>query len=107
MYKEGRNVKEIIQRYKKTLQVLGIHVERIILYGSYAKGRQRKDSDIDLVVISDDFRGMNLRERLEILGIAAARIVEPVEARGYTPQEVKVASQASFLEEILDTGIRI
>ncbi|MFH0772081.1 MAG: hypothetical protein V1933_05625 [Candidatus Omnitrophota bacterium] len=59
------------------------------------------------IVISDDFRGMNLRERLEILGKAAARIMEPVEARGYTPQEVKLTSPASFLEEILSTGIKI
>lgn len=107
MHKEGCKVKEIIQKYKKILQLLGIHVERVILYGSCANGNQRKDSDIDLAVISDDFRGMNLRERLEILGKAAARIMEPVEARGYTSQEVKLTSPASFLEEILSTGIKV
>jgi len=45
---------------------LGVNVERVILYGSQANGRQREDSDIDLVVISNDFRKMNLRQRLEV-----------------------------------------
>ena len=38
-------------------------VERVFLYGSYAKGKQRDDSDIDLVVISPDFRGIPKLER--------------------------------------------
>lgn len=107
MHKERRKVKEIIRKYKKILLFLGIRVERVILYGSYNKGNQREDSDIDLAVISDDFRGMNLRERLEILGRAAARIMEPVEARGYTPRELKLTPPGSFLGEILTTGIMI
>jgi len=36
--------------------------------------------NIDLIVISDDFKDINLRERLEILGIAAGRVFEPIKA---------------------------
>ena len=28
---------------------------------------------------------LNLRERLEVLGLAAGKVFEPIEARGYTP----------------------
>jgi hypothetical protein len=31
---------------------------------------------------------MNLRERLEILDLAAEQVFEPIEALGYTPKEI-------------------
>lgn len=81
MYKTRPQIKEIVEEYKQALNVLGINVERVLLYGSHALGNQREDSDIDLAVVSADFQTMNLRERLEVLGIAAARIMQPIEAR--------------------------
>lgn len=107
MDKEGFPVKEIIEEYKRTLKTLGINVEGVILYGSNALGKQREGSDIDLVIISRDFQNLNLRERLEVLGIAAARIRQPIEAKGYTSGEIGAASPASFLKEILEVGVSI
>lgn len=107
MHEAGFQIEEIIKAYKQVLMALGINVERVILYGSYASGNQREDSDIDLVIISKDFRKMNLRERLEVLGIAAARIMEPVEAKGYTPEEIQITQEASFLREVLEMGVSI
>ncbi len=98
-------VKNIIVKYKAVLENLGIHVERIILYGSFAKGTPRKDSDIDLIVVSKDFKNLNLRERLEILGIASARIMKPIEAKGYTHEEITKISPYSFLNEALKFGL--
>ena len=107
MYKARQQIKKIVKEYKDVLAGLGITIERVILYGSFAKGNSRIDSDIDLVVISKDFQNMNIRERLEILGIAAVRIMKPVEARGYTPQEIKKSLPASFLESVLENGLKI
>lgn len=107
MPKTGPEFKKIIEEYRKTLKTLGVKAERIILYGSYALGSQGEDSDIDILLISKDFQNLNLRERLEVLGIAAARIMEPIEARGYTPQEIERAQEASFLREILEVGVSV
>ena len=90
----------IIEKFKNELRRLGINPQRTILYGSYARGDQKEYSDIDIIVISDDFKDMNLRERLEILGLAGGRILEPVEALGYTEDEVE-HSKEGFLEEVL------
>jgi len=100
MFKKTRDVKRIIEKYRQELKNLNINSQKIILYGSYAKGNPREDSDIDLIVISDDFKDMNLRERLEILGIAAGRVFEPIEALGYTPKEIKQKKE-TFLEVII------
>lgn len=100
MVKTEREIKTIIEKYEEELSRLGIKSRKIILYGSYAKGNPREDSDIDLLVVSDDFKGTNLRERLEILGIAAGRVFEPIEAMGYTEEEIKDV-KGTFLEEVI------
>ena len=104
MRQQRSKIKKIIDGYKDVLKGLGIRVQRVILFGSYAHRSQNSDSDIDLVIVSDDFRRMNLRQRLEILGIAAVRIMQPIEARGYTMTELKKASPTNFLGEIVATG---
>lgn len=40
---------------------------------------------------------MNLRERLELLGIAAARIMEPIQALGYTPEGYAALGEGTFV----------
>lgn len=83
------------------LRRVGIRPGRIILFGSWAAGRERWDSDIDVIVVSKDFRGKGLRRRLELLGIAAAGALVPVQARGYTPEEIAAPELGSFLAMIL------
>ena len=74
--------------------------KKIILYGSYKDGNPREDSDIDLIVISENFKEMDLRERLEILGLAASKIFEPIEALCYTEEKGRNKKE-TILEEIL------
>ena len=56
MFKKTRGVRRIIERYRQELKNFTINSQKIILYGSYVKGNPREDSDIDLIVISDDFK---------------------------------------------------
>lgn len=80
-------LEKIIGRYRDQLKDMGICADRIILFGSQSRGTAEEPADIDLLVISEDFAGMSLLERLEILGVAAARVLEPIEAMGMTTQE--------------------
>ncbi len=103
-----RNTVETIGRYKEELRRLGIWPERVILYGSHAKGQAMEHSDVDVVVVSRDFAPLNLRERLELLGLAAARIMEPVQALGYTPEEFAALGQGTFVgDEVKPVGIEL
>lgn len=51
----------------RTLKHKGIRVQEIILFGSLARGTYTLDSDVDLVIISPDWRGLPLTERLRLL----------------------------------------
>ncbi len=97
-------IASVLERFKQQLIIMGVRPERLILFGSCARGHNEAWSDIDLVVISQDFAGKDLRERLELLGVAAARILEPIEAFGVTPEEWAHGEWA-FLENAARDGI--
>ena len=46
---------ELVKKFKDKLN--NINLNEIILFGSYAKNSQHENSDIDLIIVSDDFKG--------------------------------------------------
>jgi predicted nucleotidyltransferase len=52
-----------INFFEKCLTDKGINISKIILFGSYANGTPDHESDIDLVIVSNDFDGKNIFER--------------------------------------------
>ena len=93
---------EIIWRYRQELERMGIHCERVLLYGSQAAGTATEDSDIDLFIVSPDWARYGERERLEMLGVAAARLLEPIQARGITPEEIVTHQLWPLWEQVLN-----
>ncbi len=80
-------VLKIIDRFRISLENRGVKAERIILFGSHASGRPREDSDIDLVVISDDFNGLDYWQRIDLLSEAIYQVLKPIEAMAVTGEE--------------------
>ena len=101
MVKATPELKQIVKRYRDQLKKMGIRPTRILLYGSQAAGTAREGSDIDLIVISGDWTKYSYRKRLELLGVASARILEPVQAQGFTPGEIKSKKIMPFWEQIM------
>lgn len=47
-------LKDLINLYVSGIQkIYGMHLRQIILYGSYARGDYREDSDIDIMILLD------------------------------------------------------
>lgn len=80
-------VYKIITAFRKAIEAEGIRADKMILFGSYATGQSREDSDIDIVVISRDFQNKSYWERIDILSNAIYRVLEPIEASAFTPEE--------------------
>jgi len=93
---------DVIHRFEDELGKMGIRCERVLLFGSQAKGTAHEGSDIDLVIVSSDWAAYSERERLEKLGVAAARILEPIQARGITPHEIATHQLAPFWEQVIN-----
>lgn len=105
-----RKIIKTLKALKNVLEKMGIRSSRIILFGSYATGRKKANSDIDVIIISDDFRGMSLFERLEVIGLALAKakIFEPIEALGYTEKEFRSKGEGTFIgDEVKTKGVQV
>ncbi len=48
---------ENVKRYLAALPEFGVHARRAVLFGSFARGEGKPESDIDLVVIAPEFDG--------------------------------------------------
>ena len=55
-----------------------------------------------LIVISADFKNRGLLERMELSGLASGRIMAPVQAYGFTPEEIERGEVPPFLSEVLE-----
>ena len=77
----------ILSRFRSVLETQGLAVNRLVLFGSYANDTYKEGSDIDVVVISEDFESKDYWERLDILSNAIYEIFEPIEAIAMTPEE--------------------
>jgi predicted nucleotidyltransferase len=101
-------IKAIVLQYVAELQKKGIQVDKIVLFGSYAKGAATISSDIDLVVISSDLAKWAPITRLQMLSQATWHIDAPLEVFGYTPEEIRLkGNQSIFWAEISKTGQEI
>lgn len=59
-------INEIILYLKELLVKNGLNLDSIALFGSALRGEMHEDSDIDLIIISSDFRNKDIFERSEM-----------------------------------------
>ncbi|MDI6716088.1 MAG: nucleotidyltransferase domain-containing protein [Actinomycetota bacterium] len=105
MVKADPSTLNIIDRFIKALSKK-INVKKVILYGSHVSGHLHEWSDIDLAVISDDFKEMDVRDRLLMLSkIAWMEQATEIDALGYTEEEFEVDDPLSLASEIKENGI--
>lgn len=51
---------------KDTLIADGVNLSKIVLYGSRTRGDLQEESDIDILIMSEDFRGKTIFERARL-----------------------------------------
>jgi uncharacterized protein len=84
----SKEVKKIVLSYKDLLKKEGIQFDRIYLFGSYAKNCPRDWSDIDIAVVSKEFRG-NLFDKQLLLDKIADKVSYAIEPHPLHPRDLK------------------
>jgi predicted nucleotidyltransferase len=95
---------------RKTIQnvvrdiVRACRPEKVILFGSYARGKQHSDSDLDIFVVAN-FRGDSL-ERIRRVRRAIRGTDFGIDVVVRTPAELRKALKGRdwFVQEIAQTG---
>lgn len=99
---------EIVNFFKESLEKK-IHVTWIILFGSQNTEVAREYSDIDLIVVSEDFDGKNIFERAELTKDAERETIRkflvPLDVMDLTPSELERGD--SLVSAFAKDGLRL
>jgi len=104
------NIKTIQNELLEALRPL--HLDKIILFGSYAYGTPHKDSDIDLyIVTNDDYIPQSYKERRALVWKVSQKILDirkkyTIDLLVHTKKMNKkfIELQSTFAKEILEKG---
>ena len=96
----------IIKKIADETRQSGLHLRRVILYGSYAKNTQHEWSDIDIAFVADEFKNIGFED----VKLFVKQLVKypdlNISPRTYKTKDF-TPDKDPFVEEILRTGIEI
>lgn len=103
---KGR-ILEAVKFLEKSLRDGGGHIRKIILFGSHAHGTGREDSDVDVVIVSEDFRNKDIFERAlltkEAEVMTLKKFMIPFDIITLTPEEFEEGN--SLIVDYAQKGI--
>jgi predicted nucleotidyltransferase len=95
---------DTVKNYAREIESLGVHLRKVFLFGSFAKGNQHEWSDIDVALVADEFEGLPQDMKL-FFRIGSKKPYVRIEALTY-PTDYFLQSDP-LIEEIKRTGIVI
>ena len=101
---DNKLIMEIVQKYVEKI-CENYKIEAIILFGSYAKGTNNENSDIDIAIITDDFENDIFDEELNLMKLRR-KIDTRIEPHLIRVKDYKNA-ETPFIQEIIETGIKV
>ena len=90
-----------IKRYVQELRRHHIPVQEAIIFGSYAKGTPKEESDIDVALISSAFTGDRFEDRRRIVPLRRT-IDNRIEPLPFRPEDF--SEGGNLVDEIKKTG---
>lgn len=101
-----REVIEAIRFLERCLREKGLNVSKIILFGSHSKERASEESDVDIVIISEDFQGKDIFERARLIKepeiMTLKKFLIPLDIITLTSEEFE--SETSLVAEYAKKG---
>jgi predicted nucleotidyltransferase len=98
-----KKIIEIIRYLEKCLHEEGLKFSQIILFGSQVRGNAHEESDIDIVIISKDFRNKDIFERALMTKEPEIKTIKkfmvPLDIITLTPEEMKTSLIADYAKE--------
>lgn len=101
-----REIEKIAARYADALIKKGLHIQKMILFGSYACNKAHQESDIDIAVVSPDF-GSNRLEEGKMLLQAAWRVDSRIEPVPVSSDAYENDTWVPLIYEIRQKGIEL
>ncbi|MFQ6121195.1 MAG: nucleotidyltransferase domain-containing protein [Methanosarcinales archaeon] len=102
-------MKALEEFVNKALEKYGDKIEKMILFGSYARGDYNKDSDIDILVIWKDrkIEGWNALENIAVDLLLKFDVLISLKIVSPSEFEIMRRLEAPFLKNIQKEGVLI
>ncbi len=97
--KINQTILKYVECLKKEYNIKGIY-----LYGSYAKGNNTEDSDIDIAVVSEDFTGDIIEDMFRLMKLRR-KVDYRIEPHPFAFAEFNEDNPSA--KEVMQTGIKI
>jgi len=105
MVVDFENTRQIAKDYAENVRLI-LPVDKVVIYGSYAKGTATEISDVDICFFLHDFAGKSrvdiIGELLRLCRVYKGAFFEPI---AFATSEIERGNP--FVKEILATGIEI
>ena len=98
-----RTAIEKVKSFAQEVKATGIHLRKVLLYGSYARNKQHEWSDIDIALIADEFTGIGFNDADFFASINNKKQYILIEAKTCSTSDFKKGDP--FIDKIKKTGI--
>ena len=100
--------RSIMVKLEEFLRVIDakIGLDKVLIFGSTAKQRRRKGSDIDLIIVSKSFHGLTSLKRGNLL-LEDWSYVEELDLLMYTPEEFERVSKRPLVKEMIADALNL
>ncbi len=97
-----KDLRKNIQQFIEELKTKGYHPSKVVLFGSYAKGRAHEYSDVDLAIWDEKFSGC---APFDVEKLLKDKVKLPSRFELHTYHTSETVDSNPFVGEILSHGI--
>ena len=99
------SVIKLAENFAREVKQEGINLKKVILFGSHAKNTFRKDSDIDIALVADEFAGFVFNDLNLFIKTIIKKNYLRIQVQTFSTNYFKKGDP--FIDEIKRTGVEI
>jgi uncharacterized protein len=94
-----------VRNFAREVKDSGVHLHKVILFGSYASGKAHRWSDVDVALVAKEFTGDGFADASYFARINNKKPYMAIEPKTFSTAYFKKGDP--FIKEIIRTGIEV
>jgi uncharacterized protein len=99
------SVIKLVTKFANDIASEGVHLRKVILFGSYAHNTQGRYSDVDVALVADEFQGFVFNDLDLFIRTKIKKPYAKIQVQTFPTSYFKKGD--AFIDEIKRTGIEI
>ena len=101
----NKSVIHLLKQFARDVNAEGVNLKNVILFGSYAQNKQNRNSDIDVALVADEFKGFVFTDLDLFIKAKIKKPYSKIQVQTFSTSQFKIGDP--FIGEIKRTGIEI